>query len=98
MAHFLVTGRDGTDPEAPARRQAARAAHLDYLEQGRAAGRVLFALATVEGERMTGSTVVYAFDRREDLDRWLLEEPYVTGDVWRSVDIQPCRIAPGFAG
>ncbi len=42
MPQFLVTLYDGTDAEAPARRQATRPAHLDGLKGNVAAGRLVF--------------------------------------------------------
>ena len=42
MPQFLVTLYDGTDAEAPARRQATRPAHLDGLKGNVAAGKLVF--------------------------------------------------------
>ena len=78
------------------RRQAARADHLACLDQGKASGHVLYAVATRDGERVTGSTVVYQADSREALDALLADEPYVKAGVWVSVDIEECGVAPQF--
>ena len=94
--NFLVRGHDGTDPEAPARRQAARAEHLAYLDTGKERGHVLYAVATRDGDRVTGSTVIYQVESREELDALLQEEPYVKAGVWVSVDVHACGIAPQF--
>ena len=42
MPQFLVTIYDGTDAEAPARRQATRPAHLDALKENVASGKLVF--------------------------------------------------------
>ena len=42
MLHFLVLLHDGTDAAAPARRQAARDAHLGQLKEKVASGKVVF--------------------------------------------------------
>jgi hypothetical protein len=28
----------------------------------------------------------------------LQTEPYVTGGVWQSIDVEPCRVGPSFVG
>ena len=94
--NFLVRGHDGTDPEAPARRRAARAAHLTYLDEGKASGQVCYAVATREGDRVTGSTVIYQVNSRADLDELLENEPYVKARVWVTIEVHECGIAPQF--
>ncbi len=42
MPQFLVTIYDGTDAQAPARRQATRTAHLEGLKGNVASGKVVF--------------------------------------------------------
>jgi uncharacterized protein YciI len=94
---FLVTGRDGDDADALARRMAARAAHLELGDRMVAAGRHLFAVALLnDSGTMIGSVLIVDFASRVELDEWLAVEPYVTGDVWRSVDVQPVRVGPSF--
>ena len=92
--NFLVRGHDGTDADAPARRQAAREKHLAYLDTGKEAGHVLFAVATREGDRVTGSTVIFEVESRDQLDQLLQHEPYVKAGVWVTVDVHECGVAP----
>ena len=42
MAQFLITLYDGTDAEAPARRQATRPAHLAGLQGNVESGKLMF--------------------------------------------------------
>ena len=35
-------------------------------------------------------------ESREALQTWLDEEPYVVGEVWREVTVQPCQVPPTF--
>jgi uncharacterized protein YciI len=91
---FLVIARDGTDPEAPARRQAARGAHFDNLPAMLDAGQMLVGGAILDDAgRMIGSTALVDFPDRAALDRWLDREPYVTGGVWQDIEIVPFRLA-----
>ena len=95
---FLVTGHDGTDSEAGARRQAAREGHLRLGDEMRVRGEALYAAALLnDAGAMVGSVMVVEFASREGVDAWLKVEPYVLGKVWERVDVRPCRVAPGYA-
>jgi uncharacterized protein YciI len=41
--------------------------------------------------RMTGSVVIVTFASREELDKWLYTDPYVTGHVWQKIEVKPFR-------
>jgi uncharacterized protein YciI len=77
---------------------AAREAHLALVVKNQAAGHAKFGAALLnDAGNMIGSMMVVDYPTREALDAWLAQEPYVTGNVWNKIDIQPCRIAPSFA-
>jgi len=42
---------------------------------------------------VTGSVVIVDFESRAALDAWLALDPYVTGDVWRGIEVHPFRVA-----
>ncbi len=42
---------------------------------------------------MVGSVAVVDFPSREELDAWLAVDPYVTGGVWRRIDVHPFKVA-----
>jgi uncharacterized protein YciI len=42
---------------------------------------------------MTGSMMVVQFETEDDLLLWMHEEPYITGNVWESIEVKPFRIA-----
>ncbi len=95
---FIVIGRDGTDPGAPARRQAARTSHLEHARDFFERGEWLDAAALLdEGGAMVGSVILCRFDSRAELDRWIAREPYVTREVWKSVEVIGVRVPPPFA-
>lgn len=95
---FLLLGYDGDDEGALDRRLAVREQHLARADELMDAGNLVFAAAILDddGERMVGSTMVLDFPSRAELDAWLDSEPYVTGDVWRRVEVRPCRSGPRF--
>ncbi|GAA3325292.1 hypothetical protein GCM10020331_056570 [Ectobacillus funiculus] len=45
---------------------------------------------------MIGSMMIVDYPSREELDNWLKVEPYVVGNVWQKLEIQPCRVAATF--
>ena len=94
---FLVIAHDRTDEGALERRMAARPAHIEMGNKYKAEGHHLYAAALLnEQEKMIGSALVVDFPSRKELDAWLAEEPYVTGNVWQKIEITPCRVGPSF--
>ena len=94
MPQFLVIAYDGTDPEAKARRLAARPAHLDGVRPMVESRQMLVGGAILdEAGEMTGSATIVEFPSRAELDAWLATDPYVTGDVWRKIEVRPFRVA-----
>jgi uncharacterized protein YciI len=95
---FLVLAYDGRDEGAVERRLQARPAHLAVAEKMAASGMLRYATAILdESDKMIGSMLVLDVGSRDDVDRWLEEDPYVTGNVWQDVTVTPCRTAPMFA-
>jgi len=91
---FLLLAFDGTDPEALDRRMKVRPAHLAYVAALKSSGQFLLGGAILDDEgKMTGSMIIYEFPDRPALDECLKSEPYITGDVWRQIDIRPFRLA-----
>ena len=94
---FLIIAYDGTDAEARNRRLAARGAHIELGDKLRDAGHLHFGTAILdEAGNMMGSMLVAEYESREELDAWLKVEPYVTGKVWVTIEVRPCRVGPSF--
>ena len=93
---FVIIARDGTDPEAPARRQAVRPAHLEGIRPFVERGNILIGGAILdEFGTMVGSVIMSDFSTREELDSWLTGDPYVTEGVWQEVEVRLYRAAVG---
>lgn len=86
---FLVLGLDGTDEEALERRLKVRPAHIALGEEHMEEGSFWFggAIMNEARDKMIGSALIMDFPSRNELDEWLEIEPYITGDVWRDVNI-----------
>ncbi len=94
MPQFLVIAQDGTDPDAPARRQAARPAHLAAIGPRVERGEIVAGGAILDDAAgMIGSAMIAEFSSRAELDAWLAADPYTTGNVWQKVEVRPFRLA-----
>jgi uncharacterized protein len=94
MKHFLVTAYDADGADTPAKRLAARDAHLDGIQKLMDGGHFLFGGGLLDDdEEIVGSVLIMAFADREAFDEWLDNDPYTTNGVWGRVDVRPCRPA-----
>ena len=85
---FVVIGMDGTDKEAPARRQEARPDHLKMGDELVKSGNLWYAAALLhEDGTMKGSVYIMNFPTEQELHGWMEKEPYVTGKVWKDITI-----------
>ena len=93
--HTVIVAMDGTDAEAPARRAAARPAHIDRVGPMAADGTLALGGAILdEAGTMRGSIAVTRHATDEAARAWLAADPYVTGGVWKDVTLHGTRFAP----
>jgi uncharacterized protein YciI len=91
---WLVLAFDGADADAPARRMAARDAHVAHITDAARDGRLVLGLPLHdEGAHSLGSLMVVEGDRAA-LDDYLAEEPFATTGVWQRIETHPVRVAP----
>lgn len=91
---FVVTAYDGTDADAPARRQAARPKHLEGTKQMQANGTMILGGAMLDDNgTMIGSVMVVEMPDRAAVDAWLAKDAYSTGGVWKKIEVRPFRVA-----
>jgi len=90
---FVVISLDGNDGEAIERRAKYRPAHIEYGEKMRQAGTMWYGAALTDGNgNMNGSMILVNFPSRKELDKWLEEEPYVLGEVWKDIKVYPANV------
>lgn len=93
MPQFLVIIHDGTDPEAPARRQAARPAHLEGLKDSVPSGKLVFGGPIFDdAQKPIGSFLLADCASRAELDTMIANDPYTKGNVWQRVEVKPVRL------
>lgn len=91
---FILIAYDGTEAEALDRRMKVRQEHLDKIEILKKSGEFIFGGAILDNNgKMIGSTILYEFQDRKNLDDYLKNEPYMTNGVWKKVEIHPFRLA-----
>ncbi len=93
--HTVAIAYDGTDAEAPARRQAAREAHIARMMPLAADGTLAVGGAIMDeaGQRMIGSITVTRHASDEAARAWMAEDPYVKGCVWQDIALHATRLA-----
>jgi uncharacterized protein YciI len=95
---YAIIGIDETD--SLARRQTARPAHLERLQQLQSEGRLLLAgpFPAIDAEDpgpagFTGSLIIAEFADLTAARRWADADPYVAANVYREVSVRPFRKA-----
>jgi uncharacterized protein YciI len=92
---YAIIAFDGTDAEAPARRLAARDAHVAFISEEARAGRLALGVPLHdEGGHTLGSLMILDVPDQAGLEAYLAGEPFATRGVWRRVATHPFRIAP----
>lgn len=90
---FLVIGKDGLDNKAMERRIAVRDAHLALGDKMEVEGSRWYGCVIQDNNgSMIGSMAVMDFPSEKELQEWLKKEPYITGNVWKSVEVFSCSV------
>ena len=85
---FVIIGLDGTDVDAPARRQSVRSDHIAFGEELLKSGSLLYgAVLLNDNGTMKGSMYVVDFESEVEFKEYLKIEPYIIGKVWQNVTI-----------
>lgn len=94
---FLVTAYDYTGKDGLNRRISAREKHVSFSNELIKKGQMIFGVALLDKNgKMIGSSCVYEFPTKEDLQNMLKSEPYVTEKVWEKIEIEVCKVGPSF--
>lgn len=93
---YLVIAKDGTDPDAPARRQEVREEHLERVQPAVDSGFVKLGGALLSGDgTMVGSAMLLEADSEEEVRAFINKDVYTTGGVWQSYEVYPFKRAVG---
>ncbi|RZV15713.1 YciI family protein [Aliarcobacter butzleri] len=91
---YLVIAYDNDG--ALERRLESREAHIEGARKLVSEGKIIDAGALIEDDMMVGSTLFVDFENDEEIDEWLLNEPYVKNNVWNMDEFQmvPVKLLP----
>ena len=90
----LVIAKDGTDPDAPARRLSVREAHLEGARALAADGTLhLGGALHDEAGGMIGSALIVEAEHTAAVRALLEADVYHRGGVWRSYEVHPFKRA-----
>lgn len=91
---FILVAFDGTDSGALERRMKVRPEHLAKTAIIKKTGQFICGGAILDDDgKMIGSMILYDVQNREELDKILENEPYISSGVWEKIDIRPFRMA-----
>ena len=94
MKQYLIIAHDGKDDDALNRRKEVRPLHLDGAKKLKENGNFVIGGAMLDNEsNMRGSIMIVQFESQEDFQNWYDHEPYITGGVWKEIDVKPFRVA-----
>ncbi|MBO7374145.1 MAG: hypothetical protein J6U19_07905 [Oscillospiraceae bacterium] len=86
---YIIRAYDGKDKLQ--KRLEVRSRHLENILK--IDGKIICGGGLLDEEgKMKGSAMVVEFDTREALDRYLSSEPYVTENVWETVEVEVMNV------
>lgn len=94
---FAIIAHDGDDGEALDRRMAVRDQHVALSDQLLSSGNGLFGGAILDDSgRMVGTIKIVQFDTEDAFQRYMDSEPFVTGGVWKNIQVLPFKMGPSY--
>lgn len=91
---FMVIARDGTDPDAPGRRQRVREQHLQEIQPHLQGGMIEYAGVFLDAEDvMRGSLLIIEAAGEAEVREFLEQDIYTRSGVWQDFEINPFRRA-----
>lgn len=94
MNQYVIIARDGADDEAFQRRMAARPTHLAGAKSLKENNNFVIGGAMLdESGKMAGSVMIVQFETEQEMQNWYANEPYITQNVWQSIEIKPFKVA-----
>ena len=94
MKQYLIIAQDGKDDAALERRKNTRPIHLAGARKLKENNNFVIGGAMLDdANNMRGSIMIVQFETEDDFKRWYDNEPYITGGVWKEIEVKPFRVA-----
>ena len=90
---YLIIGKDGKDEKAMERRMKVREAHLKLGDEMEASGERWYGCVMLDDDgKMTSLMAVLDFPSEKNLQEYLKKEPYIIGEVWKTIEVLKCNV------
>ncbi|RTL58760.1 MAG: hypothetical protein EKK37_10565 [Sphingobacteriales bacterium] len=94
MKQYVIIAQDGKDEQALERRQTVRPVHLAGAKKLKDNNNFVLGGAMLDEEgNMRGSVMIVQFETEEEFQHWYNNEPYITGGVWKNIEVKPFKVA-----
>jgi len=94
VKQYLIIAQDGKDENALNRRKEIRPLHLAGAKKLKENNNFVIGGAMLDNDaNMRGSIMIVQFETKEDFQKWYDNEPYITGGVWKEIEVKPFRVA-----
>lgn len=94
MKQYVIIAQDGNDEAALERRQTVRPVHLAGAKKLKDNNNFVLGGAMLDEEgNMRGSVMIVQFETTEEFQHWYNNEPYITGGVWKNIEVKPFKVA-----
>jgi uncharacterized protein len=94
VKQYLIIAQDGKDDEALNRRKEVRPLHLAGAKKLKENNNFVIGGAMLDDDgNMRGSIMIVQFETKDGFQKWYDNEPYITGGVWKEIEVKPFRVA-----
>lgn len=94
MKQYVIIAQDGNDDEALERRKNVRPVHLAGARKLKENNNFIIGGAMLDDDgNMRGSIMIVQFETQDEFQHWYDNEPYITGGVWKTIEVKPFRVA-----
>jgi len=94
VKQYLIIANDGKDDEALDRRKEVRPLHLAGAKKLKEKNNFVIGGAMLDDDgNMRGSIMIVQFETQDDFQKWYDTEPYITQEVWKTIEVKPFRVA-----
>lgn len=90
---YVILAEDAADP---AKRAAARPAHMERMKAFQASGKLVISGPMLQSDHpdpavagIAGSVIIVEFDSLAAAQAWAQADPYVAGGAWSKVTVHP---------
>jgi len=94
MLQYVIIAQDGKDYDALDRRKELRPRHLTGAKKLKDNNNLIIGGAILDDDgNKRGSVMIVQFETEDEFKNWYANEPYITGGVWKVIEVRKFRVA-----